>query len=551
MQARDFGCCCLQLPRPPGVFGFFGVFGFCGDRECGLKDARQQSRRRWLPAAAPGPRGASRLRLATVACALASLLLVRTAGADALPFLPPGDARLRHEVQLEADEGSVPIPLATTWPIPTRDLPADKRDSLHSEQQPGTSTDAGWFLDGASNPTRLRTFDSTPRESGEAGLQAGWAAGDYAGGVFRMSYALKPQDDKHYRFDDSYVAWRLGNWWFTAGEQQRWWGPGHDSSLILSNNARPLPQLAIERASSEAFETKWLSWIGPWRFTTFMGKLENDNSDFPHPLLWGARLTFRPVPWFEGGLSRVAQWCRPGYCRLKDFEHVLTGGGTPLGQGPQTGPFPGAGDHPGKQHAGYDLRVRSPWYALPLAYYWSWVGADFVNHWKPTKRLRQDGIEYWDKYADGTSLRVFLEYTDATCSAGAPQPVLHCAYEDSLFSGGYRTRGRVIGASVDTDGQLYTLGGIYVDGKGRSWQLRLRKGKLNHGALDPTDPIAQRNTVSGVRADLFNVEAQVDGRFDRFTYRVGVGGDRLAPIDRPRSFSGRVFLNLSVPWALQ
>ena len=62
------------------------------------------------------------------ACGIVSVLVATPVAAQALPFLPPGDTRLRHQVQLAADEGQVP--LATTWPIPTLDLPQESREAL-------------------------------------------------------------------------------------------------------------------------------------------------------------------------------------------------------------------------------------------------------------------------------------------------------------------------------------------------------------------------------------------------------------------------------------
>ena len=39
-----------------------------------------------------------------------------------------------------------------------------------------------------------------------------------------------------------------------ANTLDRWWGPAHEGSLILSNNARPMPTLMVERAEARPFE---------------------------------------------------------------------------------------------------------------------------------------------------------------------------------------------------------------------------------------------------------------------------------------------------------
>src|SRR5690606_17275633 len=118
----------------------------------------------------------------------------------------------------------------------------------------------------------LRGFGDDWRESGELG-----ASLDMVGNVFAIhlegTLADSPSDDKTARPDGTYFAAILGNWAFSAGWQDRWCGPGWQSSLILSSNARPVPALSLQRNNTDAFETPWLSWLGPWQFTSFIGEL--------------------------------------------------------------------------------------------------------------------------------------------------------------------------------------------------------------------------------------------------------------------------------------
>ena len=473
------------------------------------------------------------------AVAMLAATAVQTAAADPLPFLAPGDARLRHLVELAADEGQVP--LATTWPIPTLDLPDTERATIYSLQQPGTSTDAGWFVSGAEHPTQIRTFDDTPRQNGEAGLHAGWAAGDYAGGVIKVGYAVNPPDGMHYQFDDSYAAWRLGNWWVSAGQQQRWWGPGWDGSLVLSNNARPMPSISIDRASSDPFKTKWLSWIGPWRLTTFMGLEERQNAEFPNPLVWGMRVTFRPLRDVELGLSRTAQWCRVGVCGLHTFEDVLLGkdNGTvnvSLAQ------------QPGNQELTWDMR----WHlgSWPAAFYYQVNGetADAREPLLPRPRQTTDlaGFEFWSRTAGAGGWRAFVEWAGTTCGElstnSTDKPNFNCAYNNFLIKWGYYYRGRVLGDSLQGDGRMLTLGGLYLDSGDRSWEVRLRRGNLNR------DSVSVLNTLTPVEAGVWDAEAKVDGSWHGLTLSFGVGAQRLSPNDSQRTTTGRVFLGLSAPW---
>jgi hypothetical protein len=461
--------------------------------------------------------------------------------AQALPYLPAGDVRLRHEAQLAVDAGR--MPLGTTWPISTRDVPESERESLRSILQPGSGADAGWFVSGAAEPTMLRTFADTPRENGEVGVQAGWAAGDYAGGVIRLSYGVDPEDDKTFRYDDSYVAWRFGNWWATAGAQERWWGPGHDGSLILSNNARPMLQVALDRAEAREPEWSWLKWVGPYRWTTFMGALESDHSGFPNPLVWGLRLNFRPFNGgLEVGLSRTAQWCRPGVCDLNAFGNVVFANDN-------RGENVADEDEPGNQLAGMDLRYRLP-IDFPLAAYWQFNGESIDNgNYRPRQLTQLIGFETWSRPSDaGGSWRAFVEYAGTACGDigwSGDETTFGCAYENEIFTDGYRYRGRVIGHAADRDARLVTLGGLYADAQGRTWEVRIRGGKLNRGAVAGPGPF---HSVADVATDLYNTEARVTGRAGAFSYAVGVGLDHLDSVQESGKVDARAFVTVSAPW---
>src|SRR5947209_4674601 len=52
--------------------------------------------------------------------------------------------------------------------------------------------------------------------------------------------------------DGTYFSARLGGVLAYAGYLDHWWGPGQISALQLSNNARPMPQIGLERSSTAA-----------------------------------------------------------------------------------------------------------------------------------------------------------------------------------------------------------------------------------------------------------------------------------------------------------
>jgi len=483
--------------------------------------------------------------LAGVALASAMLLPLAAIG-QALPFLAPGDSYFRHQVELETDDGE--IPLSTTWPLPTLDIPANERDSLHGFSQPASSTDADVFASAAGKPTRLRTFDDTPREEGEAGLQAGWAIGEHAAGALRMAYDFKPADGMHYRLDGSYAAWRLGNWWLTAGLQDRWWGPGWDSSLILSSNARPMPGIGLERPSSKAPAWKWLRWIGPWRLTTFMDRMESERPDVDKPLFWGLRVTAQPIKGLEIGLSRTAIWCGTGRpCGLRTFWSLLTTRGN-LANNEMA--IPNFATIPGEQEGAIDMRYHVP--GTGAAVYWQEYGQTYDNgNFRPRWTLQLLGVEYASHSVADGRLRTFLEFSDTTCSAlsvaSSDKPSYGCAYEKPVYGDGYRYRGRAIGDSMDRDGKRFTLGLLYIDDGDRLWDLRLRHFDLNQGGI--AEVVLEPQSVTTVTEKLWNVEFQLYGAIGHFRYSVGIGADYGGPVaDLHNALVGRGFISLSHPW---
>ena len=471
--------------------------------------------------------------------------------AQALPFLAPGDARLRHMVELDGDSGQ--IPLQTTWPLPTADLPTEERGQLRGYNQPGSATDAGWFLSGASDPTKLRTFSDTPRETGEVGLQSGWAAGDYAGGAIRMSYAIKPKDEMHYRFDGTYAAWRVGNWWISAGVQDRWWGPGWESSLIWSNNARPMPGLALDRASSKPFETKWLRWLGPWRFVAVLDHMENHRPDFDNTLFWGGRFVVAPIRGLELALSRTAQFCGEGHkCGLTTFWDMLIAKSNRsinaiVDQNPSEAAL--LAQKLSAQVIALDLR----WHIdhTPFSFYWQQLGEVFDDKTlRPRQTLELFGVDFASWGVSDGQFRAFAEFTDTACGdisfAKSDQPRYGCAYEKDTWRAGYRYRGRAIGDSMDRDGQRISVGMVITDSSTRSWQLRIRHFDLNRGNIAQVGLVPQ--TVTTTAEKLWNVEFQADFPIRSLRVSAGVGGDRTERVDGPTGWQGRAFLNLSGQW---
>lgn len=185
-----------------------------------------------------------------------ALALFWASSAVAGPYAPAGDLLLRHDIQVLADHGVIAGPM-TMWPIAWGPIIEDLKAADMSALPPAASDAvarvrqrANWEsrtgewtpnakLGFADNRTRIRSFQNTPRGKFEFGVGAG-----YVGDWYSLDLAVQATDagdDDDIRFDDVMIGVVAGNWSVSASTQQRWWGPSWDGSLILSNNARPMP----------------------------------------------------------------------------------------------------------------------------------------------------------------------------------------------------------------------------------------------------------------------------------------------------------------------
>lgn len=482
--------------------------------------------------------------------ALLAILAGKLAAAD--PWLPPGDTRVRLDLQWLNDTGVIDMP-GTAWPIAwgdvyaaTTGLDATVQSDLIREILSRVKADARYAesigeaqfsfgLGVADSPRFIRSFENTPRNDAE--LYAGFA---WTGEMFAVNLSAALVDgsvdgDKFYP-DGTYLGMALGNWMLSAGWQERWWGPGHDGSLILGTNARPNPGIAIQRNQSRPFESKWLSWIGPWSLTSFMNRLD-DEREIEDALLFGVRFSFKPLDSLEIGLSRTAQWCGDGRpCDFEAFINMLLGNDN---RGVNIDPD----EEPGNQLAGIDIRWALP-KAIPVALYMQWIGEDGRNEQAiPGSWLRQFGVEVWGSFGDVLH-RTHVEVSDTACREGGfgfSDIKPDCAYEHSIYRTGYRYKQKSMGHGMDGDGLSYSLGSTLVQSRGQSWNLLLRYMEINRvGVQGPT------HTISATSQELADIQLTHDRLTTYGRFYFGLGYSRL---DDHASTTTTDDLELFVQWS--
>jgi hypothetical protein len=442
---------------------------------------------------------------------IAVLMAVAASPVSADPWAKPGDLALRHDIRLLADAGLISAPV-NAWPIPWATIANDlgagspdgmfdaavltararviqRLDQLRSLQglQPnakaGVRTDSFW----------LRTFEDTPREEAEVRAGVSWM-GDWWAARAQVSFAPDPQQDgeQEWRASGSYLAAVYGNQVFYAGELDRWWGPSHDDTLILSSNARPVGGVGLQRNVATPFETKWLSWLGPWTYDIFWGVLES-HREVPDARLLAFRLGFRPLHGLEIGITRTAQWCGEGRpCDAGALWDVIAGNSNIDDR------EVAADEDPDNQLAAFDFRWSSPFGTGPWAVYGQAVAEDEAGGF-PSRYFGQVGFEAWGSVANrlvSGSWRAHLEYTNTLVHFWASDPYYRTAYEHSFYQSGYRYYGRSMGAAADRDSQLISAGVTLVDQDARTWNGVIRFAEINNGG-DGTG----RNVIHSVSPD--------------------------------------------------
>ena len=396
--------------------------------------------------------------LALVCGAVACL---NTISAMASPWIAPGDVQARYALQKLADRGHLDRTVST-WPFlwsnvgdslgaaatgdpgagagPVTYLRAQKRSQFEN------GTNVQMTVAGATEPGLVQGFGTTAREEGELSVGVEWQQGHWAAGI-KPTVVINPTDNEEYRFDGSYLAGNFGNLVFGAGAIDQWWGPGWQSSLILSNNARPIPSVWLTRKNDFAPSTSWLEWVGPWNFTVFAGQLEKERV-VPDTKLMGMRLTLRPITGLDVGFSRIVMWGGEGRPETgSSLWDALIG---------RDNSQDGGSNDPSNQLGSIDLRYGFGVGRQAMGVYMQMLGEDEAGAF-PAKKSWLLGVD-WTTQLLAAEQQWFIEYTNTLADDFLGDAVPNVTYEHFNYRTGYRHYGRGMGASIGGDANASSIG---------------------------------------------------------------------------------------------
>lgn len=455
--------------------------------------------------------------------------------AHASPWFEAGDTYARFKLQQAADRGQLKATI-TSWPSArsnARLVDEGAKISPMDVREPVGSS-AALVARSSSDARFVRGFDGGVRES-EIGVSLSYV-GDALAVRLNPTYVSSPLDDENLRFDNSYIATTQFNWTLGAGYLDRWWGPGWQSSLILSSNARPIPAVWLDRRNTQSTEHWLMSWMGPWQFTGFAGQLEKDRY-VPDAKLIGMRLNFRPFSaGLEVGLSRLIQWGGEGQPNnWSSFWDSFTGNDNYGNNGEK--------QDPGNQLAGIDLRYGFRFGEQTLGLYTQIIGEDEAGG-LPSRKVYQLGTD-WTSSLGNAEQQWFLEASDTLTEGFIGKQRPNYAYEHFNYKSGMRYLGRNLGPSIDADGRALSLGVHHFAAQQNKWSAvityadlnrdggsRFEKGRGQH--IDYAVPIAAQRVAI---LDLSHTRRLMRGEA-RFHLTLSSKSIRLADDTLPKAVAG-------------
>jgi hypothetical protein len=463
-------------------------------------------------------------------------LLVGSAQAQSLPASVPYTPSwlARHQLQLLADHADLALPLSH-WPLPMaavedalsrlpQDLPASgvdlegaraavQRELQQRSQEARLTLQLRQRAEGVTgfgeNYTPGSSVQITSEEkrlqwsevsvAGRLGLRA-----EESANALRSSASGWGTEGRYQaRMEDSAAALGWGGWQVQAFSQRFWWSPGWQNSMVNGNNQPAWNGVGLQRSSVRESDSAWLRWMGAWNFEAFMARAQ-DPLVLPGAVpaqtqgfvFGGMKLTMKPWPWLEVGLSRGMQVGGVGRPNgLSTYAKAM------LGKETNKWAWDTFADSSG-QIAGYELRLRCPKTWGDCAFYSQGMGDDRTTGIPfPIKFFTMIGAE---KALDGGRHRVFVEWVNTNSfshpleHAGSSYP----GYINGVYPQGYTNGARWAASPFGSGAVVNTLGWLDAE---RQMMLKLHKGRAlsTVGSYDPSvapTPVGPHGKLWGLSA---------------------------------------------------
>lgn len=283
------------------------------------------------------------------------------------------------------------------------------------------------------------------------GLKNGFRSSDKAIPKFNIKYdtdnstsqiALNYGRNNNFNLDGSYFQYTRGIANYGVGAVDRHWSFSNNTSLILSNNARPSKSIYLKLENR--FGYNWLPSKANWSFEGFNGFSEGSLNGNKSMIL-GLRAILSPIEGLDFELIQTSQWGGDRY----------NNGISALGAALFFDTNSSTNSNVNKM-AGFGISYLIPSNIIPLRIYGQTIGEDEAGN-LPSCYAYLAGLEWTNakiKHSTIIGIEAIDTRTDTT-THGFCGP--NTMYNNSIYD--YTNYGKTMGAAIDTEG---TSLGLYV-----------------------------------------------------------------------------------------
>ena len=313
-----------------------------------------------------------------------------------------------------------------------------------------------------------RDFDTLAREDGELHASGAYDSEHFSIGL-EVAAVADPDDGDELRLDGSHATAQLGNWLLSANALDRWWGPGHEGSLILSNNARPCPR-SWWTARARAFRNQLAELA---RALAHELRHQPDGERARRHRLTAVHGLARHRDALQGHRARASRAPRSSAARSWSAISKCSATCSPATTTSASMRRRERARQPdGRLRHPLEFAHRQPAIRPLRSVYRRRRVVAICRRSTSGNWASRSGTRAWT--ADCCRSSPNTRHT--TCSANSSRgPYYNCAYNQGRFDvEGYRYRGRVIGYTSDRDAENYALGAIYTAADGALWTATAR-----------------------------------------------------------------------------
>ena len=422
------------------------------------------------------------------------------------PWIPTSDLKLRSDIETLSDIGVIKVPI-TTYPLMWAGIIKDI-EQAGIESVPFAFKDVYWRVKRAgrnalsgrekkllkasasTSEQVFRSFGDSNRGAAELNASYSNTSKVFAWNV-QVNRLVDPMDNDLVNYDGSYLAAVWGNWIFSVGSIEKWWGPSWDSANLLSNNARAPIGFQLNRNYSDESELPVLGYLGQWSFSAFTAKLDDDRV-IDKPYLSGGSVSLKPIDSFE--VSYRATVLSSGTTNQITTNQITD-------------------NFDPKTSTQVDLRWSLPKVGFlqdyPTNVYFSVTDEGYDQNYSTLLYGLSSHFSVLE-----SDWRFVLESSE-TYGVKNGSNNYNQTYDDGVYRTGYRYNRRAIGSTYDNDSKVISLGLLGEITGSLSFSVKIQDLSINEG--NGSNVFDTRNTVTNQTVETKRIITNWSYQLDKET----------------------------------